>query len=513
VGKQQVVPACSFFGADVVKGGTLSLSLICTLLLSLAATVGCHFDASVANNSAPSDDLQNPNPEGEVVGDCTPGDVPVCEADTLLECSEDGELLQFACALGCTSTGEAHCSFAVPRAPVTSDAIDLGVGSIDTAASGSLVFDTDSGQVSQADGTIVRPAGAGLDATSGIHFEIVSQANGPEIGVFTVASVLVQADDSLRAQGASAFAIVSASDVIINGVIDVDGGATACDSDSDTCAGPGGGNGGDGDGGDGQGPGAGQGGSDPGDGGETGGGGGGFATPGARGGNGLSQVNFQKRADGGAGGPAVDSELLVPLRGGGGGGGGAREGTAFSECNTSRDGGLGGGGGGALQLFSRTRIVIANDGAECGIRASGGGGGGAGCGAGGGGAGSGGALLLEAPSVGVQASCYLVANGGGGSGGHRSDTAEGGRISAAAQASEGKFFTSFPSGDGGNGCYLGTAPEAGGDSAYQAGGGGGGDGRIRLHTAQGNSFSFAGTIAPAASQGSVSVEATLSGGA
>lgn len=507
-----MVPVCSFFGEDVVKGSTFSMRSICALVVSLAALSGCHFDASVANNADPSDDLQNP--DGEVVGDCTPGDAPVCDSGTLLECNADGELLQFACALGCTSTGEAHCSFAVPRAPVTSDAIGLGVGSIDTESSGSLVFDTDSGQVSQANGgAIIRSAGAGLDASSGIHFEIVSQANGPEIGVFTVASLLVQAEDSLRGQGASAFAIVSAGDVVVNGIIDVDGGATACQSDSDSCAGPGGGDGGAGSGGNGQGPGAGQGGSDPGDGGESGGGGGGFATAGARGGNGLSQTTFLVRADGGAGGSVVDSELLVPLRGGGGGGGGAREGTNFVECNGSRDGGLGGGGGGALQLFSRTRIEIANDGAECGISASGGGGGGAGCGAGGGGAGSGGALLLEAPIVDLAASCYLVANGGAGSGGHQSDTAEGGRVSAAAKASTGNFFTSFPSGHGGDGCYLGTPPEAGGDSAYQAGGGGGGDGRIRLHTAQSSEFTFAGTIAPAASLGSVSAEPNLGGGA
>jgi hypothetical protein len=116
-----------------------------------------------------------------------------------------------------------------------------------------------------------------------------------------------------------------------------------------------------------------------------GGGGGGFATPGARGGDVMG------RASGGTGGAASGTAELVPLRGG---------------CS---GGSL---GGGALQLSSRTSILVHET-----IDADGDNGeaeqvtsfGGAAFGGGGGGA-----LLLEAPSVTLGSNAKLLVRGGGG---------------------------------------------------------------------------------------------------
>jgi hypothetical protein len=100
----------------------------------------------------------------------------------------------------------------------------------------------------------------------------------------------------------------------------------------------------------------------------------------------------------------------------------------------------------------------------------------------GGGGGSGGAILLESPSVTLNAGATLVANGGEGGEGSRSQV--GGNASDGLEA-----ITRTPGGTGNNG-------DDGGDGA--AAGGGGGVGRIRI-TAFGSCQRNVTTVSPAAS--------------
>jgi hypothetical protein len=165
-----------------------------------------------------------------------------------------------------------------------------------------------------------------------------------------------------------------------------------------------------------------------------GGGGGGFGGTGGDGGTASG-------AGGAGGGPCGDA-TLAPLIGGSGGGGGA---------GSSSGGRGGGGGGGALQLVSRTLVMI-----EPTAKMHASGGDGSGSGHGGGGGGAGGAILLEAPIV--IAMGIVEVNGG---------------LGGAA-----------PSGAGGSGASGGSMIGGSGSTGSGAGGGGGGGGgRIRINGA------------------------------
>jgi len=191
-------------------------------------------------------------------------------------------------------------------------------------------------------------------------------------------------------------------------------------------------------------------------------GGGGF---GGRGGDGGDIVGGPT---GGAGGPIVGDEMIVPLRGGG------------------QDPGFVGAGGG-LQLVSLTRITISDGGA---INA----GGVAGLDNGTGGGGGGG-VVLEAPVIELSgAGSAIAANGGGGGCGNSgtvTSSAEEGRLDdqrAAACQSDG-------GGDGGRGGAGSTPNGLPGETisgcGVVAGDGGGGVGRIRISDKDG-SFAPAG---------------------
>jgi len=183
-----------------------------------------------------------------------------------------------------------------------------------------------------------------------------------------------------------------------------------------------------------------------------GGGGGGHLGTGGAGGDGLSPTAGTLGAGGETSLGSCATSTLTPLVGGSGGGGGG-DGTCGGAC-----GWAGGGGGGAMQISSRTSIVV--DGT---IIASGGAGhgeaSGAGSGGGGGGGGAGGAVLLEAPVVAVAGLLEVSGGAGGDSGGG----------SGAAGAAAGMV----------NGSNAGSAEENGDGGP----GGGGGGGRVRLNAA------------------------------
>lgn len=179
--------------------------------------------------------------------------------------------------------------------------------------------------------------------------------------------------------------LLAQSDIVIDGVININGGSGPGSPPIGGVGGPGGfdggkpGFGGDFPPGDGYGPGAG--GSGNADNGLKGAGGGGYGTPG---GDGASTTLFQ--------GVTYGSPLLIPLMGGSGGGG---------DAGTPGKGG--GGGGGAILVASNTKIRITGS-----ILSIGGGFGGPSRNAG-----SGGAIRLLSPRVEGQGNI----NVGGGSGG------------------------------------------------------------------------------------------------
>jgi len=332
-----------------------------------------------------------------------PDQTAPCSTDGEVECLPDGSARQCvgglwqllgSCPLGCSATEKA-C-----RVPsnVEADLMGKGTGEHATTAANPLTIDTDTGAIAGAN-TVIRPAGTGLDAASGIYFDTVAQGSGqPGLGVFVLKKLTVIADTTLEATGSRALAILASDTVTIDGIIDVSGAVQT--------AGPGGFAGGAPDG-NGLGPGGGKG--------TTGstyshyciGGGGGGGHGGAGGAGGTSTCAAPNNFAGGAGGSAGGNDTLVPLVGGSGGAGGVEP-----TGSTNSTPGSGGGGGGAIQIVA-TAIVV---GAKGGIN-GGGGGGGESINAGGTGGGAGGAILLEAAVVTVAVGGVLAANGGGGGGG------------------------------------------------------------------------------------------------
>ncbi len=195
----------------------------------------------------------------------------------------------------------------------------------------------------------------------------------------------------------------------------------------------------------------------------TGGGGGGFATNGAKGGDIVSISHA-----GGAGGIANGNERLIPLRGGCPGG-------MVAYAGTLQDYVYGGAGGGAMQLVSRTRVLIdglvsvagdpgqateyeINQGVYSYMTTGGGAGGG---------------LLIEAPRVLLDVNARL--NAIGGDGGYGCATIDPHCTMQGIGAKPGVAATA-----GANAAMC-----IGDGTPVVTGGGGGGMGRIRINTADG----------------------------
>lgn len=348
---------------------------------------------------------------GETGGTGGSGGSEPCEGTTF-ECSPDGTARVCddgtwqelgVCALGCDVSARA-C-----RTPsnVPADWIDDGTAELTVSSGTTLALNTQSGEILS--GTdVVRPAGQGLDAGSGIAFHVQSQGtDAPALGVFSFASLEVADGGVMRGTGSNALALLVDGNVQVNGWISVA---------ASGITGGAGGHAGGAAGANGHGNCAGQVGQGtwPGTGNEVGctSGSGGAGYGGVGGPGGACVCPDPDAVAGGLGGPATcGTDELVPLLGGSGGAGGTLPGAGPSVA------GVGGGGGGALQISAAGSLTVGSTGR---IDANGAGGagtlGGTGA-AGGAGGGSGGALLLEAPVVTVAVNGVLAANGGGGGAG------------------------------------------------------------------------------------------------
>jgi len=374
-------------------------------------------------DSGPGGGGDDGGPDASGAETCEP-DTAVCADDRTVVCDASGTVTSMAaCPVGCHPDGD-RCNDIDPSNGLGAH-LDDAAAAPDLVLTDGAVIDADDGQITDGDGSPLAVPTALVDGASG----------GVPVRVLIVASLRT---GDLVIAGSPALAVVSAGDVLVEGTITVQSGRildenpTCAGARGDTCL--------------------------------AGGGGGGF---GGRGGDGGS---FRSAAGelvaGGEGASSSGAVDLQPLRGG---------------CEGGAFGGTGGGeGGGAVQIVSRTAIVLR--GAIAASGASGRSFAGGLCGRSGiGGAGSGGAILLEAPRVEVAGSAALVANGG--SGGCKDSRGQDGPISE-----DGAPITDCdsPDGDGGRGgarnggAGNGISGAAGGGAG---GGGGGGAGRIRVNTA------------------------------
>ncbi len=380
--------------------------------------------------------------------DCVP-DGSVCESDILTLCSSTGAVLSSdPCALGCHD--EVRCNDLA-----TSNGLD---DYLDDAATGPDLVLVDGSSINTKTGAVLN-GGTPISVPSDL---VDAPAGGVPIRVLKVKSFRAGDVDVTGGElGGPALAIVSNGDVEILGdlrLLAVDAsnwnppgaftGAAGCngtDMDSD-----------------------------------LGSAGGGGAGHGDVGGNGGAAGGTTGRA----GGTQAGSVGVVPLRGG------CKGGTFSNFGTTTITYAIGGRGGGAIQISSRTRIVI-GDGAQAGsIQANGLGGLYGVVGGGGAGGGSGGGVLLEAPVVSVGPASGMSANGGGGSCG-------------TLNGNNGTFSTSSAplvncAGDYGDGGWGGSLEQDAGNgtngsgSSPRGGGGGGAVGRVRINTADGT-YTFDGT--------------------
>ena len=364
-----------------------------------------------------------------------------------------------SCPTGCGGT-PSHCLQLQPSGPVTAGDYNMpGLGSKSVATN--ITINTDNGSISGGGPTLMRPMGTGV--INGIGFHVVPQASGPSVGVFSVAGLTLSGTITMTITGSNAFALASAGDVTLNGLVDASCGAGG--------PGPGGFAGGL-SASDGMGPiaGAGKKGIDNGPMSESSGGGGaGYGDSGGSGG----LINGNGATPNGG---VPWGDLTTPnftLAGGTGGGGGAQP-----------MGGKGGGGGGAVQFSVNGVLSISGV-----IDVGGCGGLHGGKGTGGGGGGAGGAIVLEAAHITLTSTAVLAANGGGGAAGDDKSTS-GNDANAGVAPASGGGTTSATGGMGGNGGASngmpgqhwtngrsGTIPNP--DSDF-GGGGGGGVGRIAV---------------------------------
>jgi hypothetical protein len=397
---------------------------------------------------------------------CTPGTQRCNTSGNLETCRSTGLGWDVTvCDYGCLTTGGAHCA--------VWDVSNIGMDIVDDGShplgptnpewrtgTDYVQFDTDTGEIWGVDGSgtsyTMRAAGRGLDSSSGIAFDVLSQSGGaPDIGVFSVTTVDIPSGVDVWTTGDNAFALAATGAAVISGTFNCKAYFTG--GGSSWYPGPGGYPGSTG-------PGAGSDGSGSSTGYEDGGGGG-ASFGGVGGDSGPGTI-------GGSGGSTYGGPTLIPLFGGSGGGHGADA------------PGYGGPGGGACEIVSLVSITIASTG---GVDAAGHGGEGGDARGGGGGGGAGGGLLLESPVITVDG--MVAANGGGGgSGAYSIYTAgvDGERGHLDITAAAGGVVT----GSGEAGCNGGDGNSAssidGEDNVCEysdddGGGGGAGSGRIRIN--------------------------------
>ena len=384
-----------------------------------------------------------------------------CASDMLTVCAAGVVDHTESCALGCFSD-QSRCNNVTPSNGLAA--------AFDQAAQQPAVT-LPAGSVINSDTGGVMSAGTPIAVTS----TTVTQSGGPTVRVLLAKSWTI---NGVRISGSLPVAFVATDDIKVQGAIDASADGATGGPGAQVCGAAAGG------GGPAQGffqrPPAGNSGGYPAFIWSSNGlGGGGFGTAGGAGG--VVNNGLQIGTPGAVNGTAE----LVPLRGG-------CEGGADIAAHQ-------GSGGGAVQLVSGKSVHLVAGVAANGTIHVGGGGGVAGAlgrnastdtnpvwGPGGGG--SGGGILIEAPSVTLDAGAALLA-GGGGAGGWGACTPgpDGGDAPPIATAAAGGVCPVgvTPASIGGGGAVTAAGTTGGNNNNGSAGSGGGGIGRIRINTATG----------------------------
>lgn len=375
-------------------------------------------------------------------GMCTANQALRCDGNSLVRCNDEGTgEVSETCSISCDAT-QLVCGDLAPSNGLA-EYLDMASVEANLDLGESATINTDTGDVTAS------------SAQLPVHSNLVAQSGAPMIRVLYVRSLTAK---DVMVTGRSAIAIVSSGDIEIRGAFtasakdgvsgagafydgDCRGGVPTSSNDSV----------------------------------HGGYGGGGFGSPGGAGG---TAINSAGTSAGGPGGSPTGNELLIPLRGGCSGG----------PLSTSY-----GSGGGAIQLVSRSQIVVSGVVATNGSSAGSGG--------------SGGAILFEAPIIEVTGN--VVANGGAGTGGCAfAPPAENGRLDAT-PAMGGPGCPDTVGGAGGNGGAGTSVATKGADVDTRpmpklalGGNGGGGFGRIRVNTAVGG-LHTTGMFSPTPSLGSL----------
>ena len=468
------------------------------LTLALGIVVaGCNFNVAGDKNvsgggddlSLPGDDFGDVDLAGGGGGDmsmppdiaglpivCTAG-ATSCNGSTLVTCPDGTAQLMTTCALGCSTTGGAHCEVMYPRAPVTRADFDTtGLTPINITAGGGI--STDNGLIGAAN-TPFRHANTDAntyEVHDGIGFHAVTiPGQATKLGIYTFKSLTLAQGQTLTAYGTNGLALVSAGDATIDGIVDVTcagnvflAGLGGAANAKPYLSGPGGGNGGQpGNNNDGVSIGNNGGGSGATNSHQGGGGGGAFADVGGDGG-------AEGGNKGGGGGKAYGDAMLTTLLGGSGGGAGGQGGLVGSQP-------YGGGGGGVAMLVVQGTLTLGSGTAVGGVN-TGGCGGIAALGVGGGGGGAGGTILIQAISVHVAANGAVASNGGGGAASNVGAGATSNGHAGALSTTPSGGGTGGSAAGGNGGAQADSKGQPGGDSAAAGAGAGGAAGRIRIDT-------------------------------
>lgn len=416
---------------------------MCRILwtLALVGTVSCSFPAppDVEGDADAAVD-------GEVV-ECEASS-RTCEAGALSACGQDGRWIryevpnggpggeptevvldEYPCPMGCDAT-EPRCADVLPSNGLAGamDKLATSLEGLDVViddATGDALLSTQMG-APNGEVTILEAGGEEIVVPA----DVVTQPDGPDIVVLKVRSFTLAEGVRLKSLGVGALAITSHLDVRISGHLDLSGTTRGSGPSTNAACNV-------------------------------------EVAPGPRGGAGNYGVGGAA-SDGSAGGSslATVSPGLVPLEGGC---------TSFLGI-----------GGGAVQIVSRTRIVIASTGV---INVSGRGGQGI---VNGGtlyvpGGGSGGGVLLEAPSVVFELGARIAGRGGAGAAGNTTNNvfASGTSGDADLTATSVPGGTCTGCGTGGSGGTESTSAGAGVGAGTAVAGGGGAIGRCVAATRSG----------------------------
>lgn len=313
---------------------------------------------------------------GGVCNACQPN-TTTCQGDKLVVCNGSGQVSSTTdCALGCSTTGGAHCLVMTPS---------YGVGLPSGTLPALNVTENGSLDISNCPTSATLTIGNTMSVINGApQLSQVAQSGGPPICVVRFGSISIDSGATFTiinsASPGHVVSLQSVGDIQVAGTITFTSNATGpspggtvniVGTNSGKRYGPGGG-------------------------------GGGAARAGGAGGK-------YNTTNGGAGGAAVTT--ITTRLTGGSAGGNVMDGTSVV--------GTGGKGGGGLQIISLTKVTVTATG-RIGVN----GGGGIGLGSGlltgdmpAGGGGSGGTLVVEAPAINLSAGAVAAANGGGGAGG------------------------------------------------------------------------------------------------